>query len=99
MKRILLILSLLTGTISLWSQDKIYENSSYGFDSQGKWSEFSEDYNALDRWIASNLKYPQEAINNKEHGTVVVAVDDGDADTGRDGELLWSVDSVYFKIR
>lgn len=73
MKRILLILSLLTGTISLWSQDKIYENSSFGFDSQGKWSVFSEDYNALDRWIASNLKYPQEAINNKEQGTVVVS--------------------------
>ena len=73
MKHLLLILSLLTCTISLWSQDKIFENSNWGFDYQGKWSTFSDDYNALDRWIASNLKYPQEAINNKEHGTVVVS--------------------------
>lgn len=73
MKRIQLILFLLTSTISLWSQDKVYENSAYEFDSQGKWSVFSDDYDALDRWISSNLKYPKEAINNKEHGTVIVS--------------------------
>lgn len=58
--------------IVLFAQDKIYEDNISNFD--GIWSRFDDDYNALDKWIASNVKYPQEALNNNEQGVVEVSV-------------------------
>lgn len=71
MKRLSFIIFMLVCAISSWTQEKIYENS-VEFSYEGTWSSFGNEKNTLDKWISSNLRYPQEAIEKREQGVVDV---------------------------
>ena len=74
MKRFLIVLSVFICATASWSQEKVFESSfQEGFDSDGQWSSFGDNYDALDKWIAKNRIYPQEAIDKKEEGRVEVS--------------------------
>lgn len=71
MKHIYIILVLLFCATVSRSQEKVYDSPT-SILSNGKWSSFGDNYDALDKWIEKNKIYPKEAIDKQEQGKVEV---------------------------
>lgn len=72
MKHIYIILVLFFCATVSRSQEKVYDSPA-SIISNGTWSSFGDNYDALYKWIEKNKIYPKEAIDKQEQGRVDVS--------------------------